>query len=236
MLNYLFVAAQAAGIGANYYSMKQQDRYDRQAEQLANIGFDLNAKAYEINDLGFQASNIGFEMTNSVYELEQKGAQLDQDEVRLRMQQDTLSETEQSLYDTERLGEVMATQRAILSARGTREGAGSAGAASAKTLNTFNADQRAQNLSSQFRKLQTENQLSLMKIRTFGQKVEQASNRINQFGNTLQRTNNQFGAVGNRVNQLSNSIGYKNRKSERKTKFLLDTVNMFSTNSFGGNK
>lgn len=230
MLPILF-AAQAAGIGLNYYSMKQQERYDRQAKMQANLGFDINAKAYDINDLGYELSNRGFELTNDLYNVERQGSELDMQTVRLQMQQETLAATQASIADTERLGEVMSTQRAILAARGTSAGTGSAGTHAQKTLSAYGQDEKARNMTMNFRKLQGENQLSLMKIHQFGQGIEQAGNRLNQMGNQLGRINNQLGKQANEVQRRSNNISFQSGKSGRRVKFLTDTINMFSTNS-----
>ena len=236
MLPFLLLASQAAGIGTKLFATARQNKFDKQAQAAANRGFDLQNQAIRFNDIGFDIADIGFELNDKVFALEQQGAELDLKEMDLRMQQESLAVNEESLADSVRLGEVLSTQRAYLAARGTASGAGSALSASNKSINLANADERARRMSQDFRTLQYENQISLMKIRQYGQGVERENNRINQFGNQIGKANNLLGIAGNDVQRESFNIGVKSRISQRNTDFLLKTANMFSSNMATGGK
>jgi hypothetical protein len=92
------------------------------------------------------------------------GAMLQQGEINIRMGQEELSASEESLMSIKKLREVMATQSAIMGARGQKQGVGSALTASTQSKNAFNADERARNLSLKFKKLMLENQKSISRI------------------------------------------------------------------------
>ncbi len=230
MLPFLLLASQAAGIGTNLYATYRQNQFDKQAKAAGNRGFDLQNQGIRMNDVSYDIANIGFELNDKVFALEAQGSQLDLQEMDLRMQQESLAVNEEALADSERLGEVLSSQRAYLAARGTSSGAGSALTVANKSVNLANADERARRMSQDFRKLQHENQISLMKIRQYGQGVERENNKINQFGNQLNKANNLLGISANEVQRESFNIGVESRISQRNTDFLLKSVNMFSTN------
>lgn len=136
-MNYdaMLLGAQAAGIGANLYAARQQQR------------------------------------------MTELGIEVEQGEVALRMKEEQLAFTEANIASLDQLQEVMATQRAILGARGQAPGVGSALAVGNKSTRAQSADQRARNLSKSFRQNQYEGTQSLLGIKKAGARA--------QFGNSL---------------------------------------------------
>ena len=82
--------------------------------------------------------------------ISRNASQLEQEEISLQIQQNKLAATEASIFNTNRLAETMAAQRASQAARGAMPGVGSALAESAKAWRTYAEDERAREL---FRRL-----------------------------------------------------------------------------------
>ena len=88
-------------------------------------------------------------------------------EIGLRMDQESLAASEQNLFNINRLRDVLSTQRAMMGARGQREGVGSGNMVQNKAINVYNADEKARNLNLSFKRLQLQGQtraLSLKKL------------------------------------------------------------------------
>ncbi len=181
----MLMASQAAGIGMNMYSQ-------RRAEKMARIGEKLDLMGLQ-NQL--QTGAMQFET-----------AQLQLD---TRMKEEQLAFTQQALFDTERLKEVMATQRALFSARGQMPGVGTAAAISNKSLSAFSADERTRNLSQLFRKNQLNNQKSLLKIQK------------SAFDTQI------------RSNMAGVKVGQAARKAQMGSNLMMQGINMFSFNAMG---
>jgi len=185
MLPYMLMASQAAGIGMNMYAQ-------RKAEKMTRIGEKLDLMGLQ-NQL--QTGAMQFET-----------AQLQLD---TRMKEEQLAFTQQALFDTEKLREVMATQRALFSVRGQMGGVGTAAAISNKSVNAFNADERARNLSQLFAKNRISNQKSLLKI---------------------QKSAFDTG-IGSQMIGLK--VGQAGRKAQAGANLMMQGMNMFSFNSMG---
>jgi hypothetical protein len=135
-MQFLLLAAQAAGIGLDMYQQRRQERY-------ANKGADI-----EINELGLQ------------------------------MEKEQLASSEEALANTERLREVMASQRALYAARGQKVGQGSPVAIAQRDINTFSVDERARQLSMSFRKHQIESKQRLIGLEKKARKSERKTKQF----------------------------------------------------------
>jgi len=187
MLPFMLLAAQAAGIGMSMYA-------ERRAEKFARIGEKLDILGVQHQ---MQSANLQFENAQR---------QLD-----TRMQEEQLAFSQQALFDTERLREVMATQRAIFSARGQMPGVGSAGAITNKSLNAFGADERARNLSKLFAENKIKSGKSLLKL---------------QQGNFNLESISKMSGI---------KMGRTARKAQSGANLMMRGMNMFSFNAFGEN-
>lgn len=113
------------------------------------------------------------------------GEQLDRQERELQMQQEALASQEQAVVSSEKLREVMASQRAINAARGVQSGQGSNLAIANRSLNLYNADERARQLSMSFRKHQMDSYNRLYNINAAGRNVKRRADRFTQGINLL---------------------------------------------------
>lgn len=111
--------------------------------------------------LGGQAIGLGLQQVgaNKASSLARRGTRLEQGQVDLRMQQERLLATQQTVEATENLRAIMASQRAIQSARGQMPGVGSAGAVEQGNLRAYMQDERKRALQSNY----TQQQLSAQK-------------------------------------------------------------------------
>lgn len=113
------------------------------------------------------------------------GEELDRQQRELTMQQETLASTEQAVLSSERLREVMATQRAIAGARGVQAGQGSNLAISEQSQRLQAADERARQLSLSFRKQQMDSYNRLYKLNAGGRNATRRADRFLQGMNLL---------------------------------------------------
>ena len=113
------------------------------------------------------------------------GEELDKQERQLQMQQEQLAGQEQSLYSSEKLRDVMASQRALAAARGVQSGQGSNLALSEQSQRLHGADERARQLSQSFRKHQLESYDRLYKLNSSGRNVKRRADRFVQGMNLL---------------------------------------------------
>jgi hypothetical protein len=113
------------------------------------------------------------------------GEQLDRQERQLQMEQEQLASQEQSLYSSERLREVMSSQRALAAARGVQSGQGSNMALAQRDIRTYNADERARQLSMSFRKHQMDSYNRLYSLNQAGRNVGRRADRFVQGMNLL---------------------------------------------------
>ncbi len=113
------------------------------------------------------------------------GEDLDRQQRELQMQQEALAGSEQSLYSSEKLRDVMASQRALAASRGVQSGQGSNLAISERSQRLHGADERARQLSQSFRKHQLESYDRLYKLNSSGRNVKRRADRFVQGMNLL---------------------------------------------------
>lgn len=113
------------------------------------------------------------------------GEQIDRQERELQMQQEVLASSEQALQNSERLREVMASQRALAAARGVQSGQGSNLAIANRSVSLYNADERARQLSMSFRKHQLDSLNRLYSLNSAGRNVKRRADRFVQGMNLL---------------------------------------------------
>lgn len=113
------------------------------------------------------------------------GEELDRQQRELQMQQESLASQEQAVVSSEKLREVMASQRAIAAARGVQSGQGSNLAIANRSLNLYNADERARQLSMSFRKYQMDSYNRLYSLNAAGRNVKRRADRFTQGINLL---------------------------------------------------
>ena len=113
------------------------------------------------------------------------GEELDKQERQLQMQQEQLAGQEQSLYSSEKLRDVMASQRALAPARGVQSGQGSNLALSEQAQRLHGADERARQLSMSFRKHQLDSYNRLYSLNSAGRNVKRRADRFVQGMNLL---------------------------------------------------
>lgn len=195
-LPLLTLAAQAAGL----FSYAQGQRGNRRQQRILNEyerEVDFNAsEALSIAEMNYQNTDLAL--------------QLEKDELKGIMEQEALQFTEGSIANTEELRGVLASQRAILSARGTNVGQGSARAIQEASLHAFNEDERARALSQNFRKLMFGGQMSLYDIK-------RGANKINKFAN--------INSI--RGNQASTKASIGQTRAQLKTKSAQATAGLF---------
>jgi hypothetical protein len=125
------------------------------------------------------------------------GAQMERNELSLQLQKEQLASTEEAIANTERLGEVLATQRAIFASRGVQSGQGSARALATKQIGTYNADERARQLSMSFRKHQIESTNRISKMNQSARRAERKTANFME-GINLMNFNGAFGDMLNK--------------------------------------
>ncbi len=128
------------------------------------------------------------------------GDELDRGQMRLQMESEQLASTEQALYNTERLRDVLATQRALAASRGQQSGQGSNLMVAQASQRAYNADENARRISMSFRKNQFESMQRLMGIKAVGRNSLRRSQNIQQGFNMLSTQSSQQG-----LNQFLNS-------------------------------
>ena len=135
--------------------------------------------AYQAMLLGAQAAGIGANIFAAYQQrkMVESGIAVDQGDLKLRMKQEELAYTEANVESLGQLQEVMATQRAIMGARGQNPGVGSALAAANKSVRAQSADQAARDLSKSFRQAQLSGMSGLLNIKKAGARAT--------FGNSL---------------------------------------------------
>ena len=132
--------------------------------------------------LAAQAAGIGMNLyaQRRAEKFTRIGEELEKQQLQLRMSEEQLAYTQKSLYGVEQLREVLASQRAIMAARGQAPGLGSAKALETRSVNVFNADERARQLSQTFRKNQLDSQMSLYNINRSTRKAQRKMNSVMQ--------------------------------------------------------
>ncbi len=121
-----------------------------------------------------QAAGVGLDMyqRRKQEQFANMGADIESKELGLQMEREALASSEEALANTERLREVMATQRAIYGARGQQAAQGTSAAIGQRNIRVFNADERARQLSMGYRKHQLESQQRLLGINKAARREE----------------------------------------------------------------
>ena len=106
------------------------------------------------------------------YRTQKHAAGLEQQQIALRLKQETLASNQQSLYNLRSLEETLASQRAIMAARGVSAGAGSARGVQNRSVRAYNRDEEARKLSLDFLTTQRNVQSSQMSVGRYGAKAQ----------------------------------------------------------------
>lgn len=135
------------------------------------------------------------------------GDELDRQQIQLQMQQEQLASTEQAYYSSEKLRDVMASQRALFAARGQMGGQGSNLMASQQSQRLHAADEQARQLSLSFRKHQIESYQRLMGLNRVARNSERRMKNVGQAfdvfsGNALESF---LGGGSNKSTSLNNT-------------------------------
>jgi len=109
-----------------------------------------------------------------------KGDEMDRQQLQLQLQQEQLASTEQSFYNTEKLRDVMATQRALFAARGQQAGQGSNFMIGQASQRAYNAEESARQLSMSFRKHQLESKQRLIGLNRTARNAERRAKDIGE--------------------------------------------------------
>ncbi len=105
-------------------------------------------------------------------EFDRIGSEMDRMQMETRLQEEQLASSQESLVSLENLREVMATQRAIFGARNQNAGIGTAKAIETRSMNAFNSDEIAKNLSLTFRQNYIKSQMRLANIQGAGRQAQ----------------------------------------------------------------
>jgi len=119
------------------------------------------------------------------YKIGKRASQLEDAQMSLRLQQEEIASMEQSIFNINQLGETLATQRALMAARGGIAGVGSNLAAEQKSVSAFNADERARQLSLNFRSEAITAQKAMNKLTLAGKRSELGANAFEQIFNMV---------------------------------------------------
>lgn len=141
----------------------------------------LNISGYTGLLLGAQVAGIGANLfaARQQNRLTEMGIEADRGNLATQMQQEELAFTEANIASVQNLREVMATQRAIMGARGQNPGAGSALAVANKSIRAHEADKAARDLSKSFRQKQFQNANSLFDIKKAGARSKFGASLLN---------------------------------------------------------
>lgn len=125
---------------------------------------------YQALLLGAQAAGIGTNILSarSQRRAAESGIAVDRAQLEARMEQEQVAFLEQTNASLESLAETLSTQQAILAARGSASGQGSARAFTAKSVRAQGNDVKAQKLNQQFRKQQMMGLSRLLNIQKAG--------------------------------------------------------------------
>jgi len=170
---------------------------------LAMQGAGIAANLYS-QDKQRRAQNKALDQQSRFSDI---GYEIADKELGFRMEQEQLASTERSIFDLENLREVMASNRALTSARGQMPGVGSAGSVSNRNINLYNQDQKARQLSEGFKKFQMESNSRLLRLNQTTKKASIANYKMNQkaerkasllkFGLNMFDFNSTVGNIGN---------------------------------------
>lgn len=142
---------------------------------------------YQSMLLGAQAAGIGADLYSaySKKKIADAGLELEKGDINIRKGQEELSYAEANLASLQELQEVMATQRAIMGARGQNPGVGSSLASANKSERAHGADQRARELSKTFRQSQLDGMSRLLNIKKAGNRAAFGGSLIESSLNSL---------------------------------------------------
>lgn len=106
------------------------------------------------------------------YKMEKYAGAIEKQQIGLRLQQETLASNQESLQDLRRLEETLASQRAIMAARGVSSAAGSAQRIQSSSVRAYQRDEEARNLSMGFLKTQRKIQQGMVNVGVYGAKAK----------------------------------------------------------------
>lgn len=190
---------------------------------------------YQAMLLGAQAAGIGANLYASYQQkkMAEYGFELEKGEINLRKGQEELSFAEANLASLQELQEVMATQRAIMGARGQNPGVGSALAAANKSLRAQSADEKARALSKDFRNAQLDSMSRLLNIKKAGARAQFGASLIEgglstlnlntTIGEYIQKNKKTIKTLDN--NQNSNAGPFKNKNPYQGTYQIKGRIN-----------
>jgi hypothetical protein len=189
-LPLFLLAAQAAGIGANIYKNRKEQRFLRKQENIIN-NYETDLSAFEqASDLNnAQALSIareGYGIADENYKNMEEALGIEKSFLKTRMEQEALAFTEASAINSEELRGVLSSQRAIMGARGQAQGQGSARAVQEASIHAYGEDERARAISQNFRNLQLKGQAALYDAKSKANELNrvaaynQVSGNINQ--------------------------------------------------------
>lgn len=126
---------------------------------------------------GLGASIYGISQQNRI---EGAGYRLDEESMQLRMDQERLAATQDTLSSLKELRKNLASQRAILGARGQRAGVGSAKAFEQESTRAFGEEQKTKELNQSFRKTYLESLSRLKRIEQQGNRAQRGMQLLGQ--------------------------------------------------------
>lgn len=191
------MAAQVAGMVGQGVQANREGRYHRQQARMAQQQIEAlepYERAYEEN------AALAINAVDQAYQNAEAGNKIEKSLLGLRMEQEGLAYTEASVYANEELRGVLSSQRAIFSARGADTGQGSARAIRNTTLGAFGEDERAREISKNFRNLMLQGQSVLYDIKS-------EANLINRSAGILGVQSSLLEKKANLQNQRANLRG-----------------------------
>ncbi len=169
---------------------------------------------YQAMLLGAQAAGIGVNLLAARTEKRAANAAIEAErsQLKLRAEQEDLAFIEANTASLENLAETLSTQRAILAARGTAAGFGSAYSLAEKSVRAQKADENARKLNKTFQESQMQGLNRLLNIKRAGAQAK--------FGATLLETGlsafNLNTSIGQWLNNKQKTTGTKIQNSSQK--------------------
>lgn len=149
--------------------------------------------------LAAQAAGIGVNLYGSAQQnrIESAGYNINEDQLRLRMDQEQLAFQQESLQSLTMLKETLASQRAILGARGQNPGQGTAKAIEQNSVRKQSVDQQAREINARFKKSYLESMARFSRVEQQGSRAQRGTQLLGQSLNMVD-FNTLFGNVLNK--------------------------------------
>jgi len=148
-----------------------------------------------------------------------QGLKMQQRELDLKMQQEQLASSQESLYNTDRLRDIMSTQRAIFAARGQSSAQGSNFFIGQNSINLFNEDENARKLAMGFKQHYTNINKTLLSMEGSRMELDVSTRKSERYGKLISQATNMFSSNslgsfgsggGNNINDNLQSISNGN--------------------------